>query len=130
VDDVGFAAGVNVAMKVPRSYYDATVAFYRDTLGFEVEEVEDPGAPSISASHRLAFGPVTLWLDRVDAASRSDVWLELGTDDLRAAVDHLAAAGIVPCDEVEPLEGEAGERSHWIRNPAGVVHLLAEHEDL
>jgi catechol 2,3-dioxygenase-like lactoylglutathione lyase family enzyme len=130
VSDVGFVAGVNVAMKIPTAYYDATVAFYRDTLGFEVEALAETGAATISASHRLAFGPVTLWLDRVDTASRSDVWLELGTDDLAAAMAHLGAAGVEPCDEVEPIEGEAGERSHWIRNPAGVVHLLAATEDL
>lgn len=129
VADVQFEPGVNVAMKVPRAHYDATVAFYRDTLGFEVVPVEDTGAATVSASHRLSFGPVTLWLDRVDAAARSDVWLELATDDLAAATAHLAAAGIEPCDEVEPLHGEAGRTSHWIRNPAGVIHLLGEHAD-
>lgn len=121
-----FVGGVNVAMKVPKAQYDATVAFYRDTLGFAVERVEDTGAASVAVSHRLSFGPVTLWLDRVDAAARSDVWLELGTDDLAAATAQLAAAGVEPCDEVEPLEGEAVARSHWIRNPAGVIHLLAD----
>jgi catechol 2,3-dioxygenase-like lactoylglutathione lyase family enzyme len=123
-----FVAGVNVAMKVPRAQYDATVAFYRDVLGFAVEEAEETGAATVTASHRLSFGPMTLWIDRVETASRSDVWLEVGTDDLAAATAHLAAAGIEPCDEVEPLEGEAGERSHWIRNPAGVIHLLAERD--
>jgi catechol 2,3-dioxygenase-like lactoylglutathione lyase family enzyme len=128
VPELEFAAGLNVAMKIPRAQYDATVAFYRDTLGFEVEELQDTGAATIAASHRLAFGPVTLWLDRVDTASRSDVWLELETDDLDAAVAHLAAADIHPCDEVEPLEGAFGGRSHWIRNPAGVIHLLLEQQ--
>lgn len=123
-----FVAGVNVAMKVPRAQYDATVAFYRDTLGFEVEPVDDTGSVTVAASHRVAFGAVTLWLDRVDTAPRSDVWLELGTDDLAAATAELAATGITPCDEVEPLDGQAGARSHWIRNPAGVIHLLAERE--
>ncbi len=123
-----FVAGVNVAMKIPRAQYDATVAFYRDTLGFEVEAVDDTGSATVAASHRIGFGPMTLWLDRVDGASRSDVWLELGTDDLAAATATLGAIGIEPCDEVEPLEGEAGERSHWIRNPAGVIHLIAERD--
>lgn len=60
-----FVGDVNVAMKFPPADYDAAVAFYRDTLGFQVS------------------------------------------------------------DDVEPLEG-LGERMHWIRNPAGIVHLLAQ----
>ena len=125
-DDVRFTPGVNVAMKIPLAHYDDTVAFYRDTLGFDVEKIEDSGAATVAASHRVDFGAITLWLDRVDGASRSDVWLELGTDDLAAATERLASAGVLTCDEVEPLDGEAGERSHWVRNPAGVIHLVAE----
>jgi catechol 2,3-dioxygenase-like lactoylglutathione lyase family enzyme len=125
-DGIRFEAGTNVAMKIPRADYDATVAFYRDTLGMDVEEVDDTGSPVVAASHRVTFGAVTLWLDRVDGVARSDVWLELRTDDLDRATHHLAAAEIHPCDEVEPLDGDAGRTSHWIRNPAGVVHLVAE----
>lgn len=120
-----FAAGVNIAMKIPRAQYEATLAFYRDTLGFELRE-EPPGARTISRSYSLQFGPTTLWLDCVDQYSQPDVWLELRTDDLDAAVKRLQAAGIEPCDEVEPLDEGPGFRSHWIKNPAGVVHLLAE----
>ena len=39
-----FAAGRNIAMKVPPSQYEATVAFYRDVLGFPLI---DEFAPSI-----------------------------------------------------------------------------------
>ena len=51
--------------------------------------------------------------------------LQLYTDDLDAAASRLADIGIHPCDEVEPLEN-LDSRTHWIRNPAGVIHLLAE----
>ncbi len=115
--------GPNVAMKIPRRDYDATVSFYRDVLGLEVTEVSSLDAPTVSASHTVRFGTVTLWLDRVDNDARAEVWLELRTDDLAAARDHLASAGVETCDEVEPLPGQ-GETSHWIANPAGVVHLL------
>ncbi len=60
-----FNAGVNIAMKIPLAQYDATVAFYRDVLGFTLRE-EPPGASTISRSHSLQFGPMTLWLDCVD----------------------------------------------------------------
>lgn len=120
-----YAGGVNIAMKIPRAQYEATVAFYRDTLGFELEEADSATTPTISRSCRMRFGPTTLWLDCVDNYARSDVWLELVTPDLAAAKARLAADGVVPCDEVEPIEG-ADFRSHWVRNPAGVVHLLVE----
>ena len=120
-----FTAGVNIAMKIPKAQYEATVAFYRDTLGFEVVEEEVSYAPTVSRTHAVRFGPNTLWLDRVDNYSRPDVWLQLHTGDLEAATRKLADVGILPCDEVEPLTG-IDSRTHWIKNPAGVVHLLAE----
>ncbi|OKH92287.1 VOC family protein [Streptomyces uncialis] len=120
-----FTAGLNIAMKIPKAQYDATVAFYRDTLGFEVEEHDAPEAPTVARTHSVRFGPTTLWLDRVDNYSHPDLWLQLHTDDLDAATRKLAEAGVHPCDEVEPLVN-TGSRTHWVKNPAGVVHLLAE----
>ena len=119
-----FDAGLNIAMKIPRQHYEATVTFYRDTLGFDVEEQPATGAETVSRTHKVAFGPNTLWLDCVDSYSQPGGWLELRTDDLDDAMDAMAAVGIRPCDEVEPLDGD--QRAHWITNPAGVVHLVAE----
>ncbi|MFF4991341.1 VOC family protein [Streptosporangium saharense] len=104
---------------------EATVAFYRDTLGFDVEEEDVFYAPTVSRTHSVRFGPNTLWLDCVDNYSQPDLWLQLHTDDLDAAVAKLAASGVHLCDEAEPLES-LDSRTHWIRNPAGVVHLLAK----
>lgn len=120
-----FTAGLNIAMKIPKAHYEATVAFYRDTLGFDVKEDDVSYAPTVSRTHSVRFGPNTLWLDCVDNYSRPDLWLQLHTDDLEAAARSLADIGIHPCDEVEPLVG-LDRRTHWIKNPAGVVHLLAE----
>lgn len=120
-----FAGGPNVAMKLPAADHDATVAFYRDTLGLETTEQDVSDAPTVSRSVSVAFGPMTLWLDRVDDLDRAEIWLEVATDDLAAARQRIDAAGVEICDEVEPLPG-LGERMHWIRNPAGVVHLLAQ----
>jgi catechol 2,3-dioxygenase-like lactoylglutathione lyase family enzyme len=120
---VNFTAGLNIAMKIPKADYDATVAFYRDVLGLPVTE-QDPGTPSIARTHAVQFGPLTLWLDQADHAAHSDLWLQVCTDDLPAAMDLLAASGTEACDEVEQL---SGDRAHWIRNPAGVVHLV--HQD-
>ena len=115
-----FRAGVNVAMKIPKSQFDATLAFYRDVLGFAVRRESGQGTP---VSYSLQFGPITLWLDRVDNYAHADVWLEIATEDLAAATQHLQAHGARIRDELEPLYGVNG---HWISNPAGVVHLLVE----
>ncbi|HBR99063.1 MAG TPA: hypothetical protein DD979_17040 [Gammaproteobacteria bacterium] len=40
-DTPRFQAGRNIAMKVPPHQYDATVRFYRDTLGFQTFEIRD-----------------------------------------------------------------------------------------
>lgn len=62
--------------------------------------------------------------DRIDTYAQPDVWLQVRTPDLAAAMAHLREAGIEPCDEVEPLP--EGFEGHWIKNPAGVVHLVAK----
>ncbi|WP_017541317.1 VOC family protein [Nocardiopsis halophila] len=121
--NVRFEGGVNIAMKIPKADYEDTVRFYRDTLGLPVTDHPATGAPSVARTCSVEFGPVTLWLDRVDAYSRSDLWLELRTSDVPAAAAHLAGAGTPTCDEVEPFE-DTDAQAHWIRNPAGVVHLL------
>ncbi|WP_052668565.1 VOC family protein [Nitriliruptor alkaliphilus] len=120
-----FGGGVDIAIKIPRADYDATVAFYRDTLGLPLEARDAADAPTVARTHALPFGPNTLWLDRVDTYSRMDVWLELRTDDLDAALQRLADDGVHPCDEIEPLDAP-GARTRWIKDPAGVVHLLVE----
>jgi predicted enzyme related to lactoylglutathione lyase len=112
--------GTNIAVKIPRADYAAAVAFYRDVLRLPVAPAEGYGY----TSHTVAFGPNTLWLDEFPRYTRSEVWLELLTHDLPAALEHLKAHGFTTCDEVEPLPPDA--RAHWLRSPAGTVHLLRE----
>ncbi|MBB0229690.1 VOC family protein [Streptomyces calidiresistens] len=129
MDTPTFHGGVNLAMKIPEARYEATVAFYRETLGLPVAEHSSTGSPAVTRTHSVEFGPITLWLDRVDdSRERAEVWLEVRTDDLSAATTHLARAGTATCDEVEPFD-DPDTRAHWIGNPAGIVHLLAEHRD-
>jgi catechol 2,3-dioxygenase-like lactoylglutathione lyase family enzyme len=110
-----FEGGRNIAMKVPPHQYDATVRFYRDVLGFEqIEEL----LPAVG----FRFGSNQLWIDRVPGMSQAELWLEVVTDDTKAAAEHLAAAGIVRCDEIEDL-GENFD-GFWISNPAAIIHLV------
>ena len=76
----------------------------------------------MAQSVAVRFGPVTLWLDRVDNLAHADLWLELFTDDVGRATEHLAAHGVAVQDELEPLP--AGLDAHWISNPAGVPHIV------
>ncbi len=117
-----FAGGRNIAMKVPPHLWDATVAFYRDVLGLAVVE----HAPTVPRSVCFAFGANRLWIDRVDAMSQAELWLELTTSDAPAAAAHLAAAGVARRDEIEPLpDGFAG---FWVQNPASIIHIVAQRE--
>jgi hypothetical protein len=60
----------------------------------------------------------------VEGIAKTEVWLEVRTTDIAAAAEHLKAAHITRCDEVEPLP--EGMAAFWIKNPAGVVHLVTE----
>lgn len=118
-----FRGGHNIAMKLPKAQFDRTVAFYREVLGMEVTDSSSEAvAEGVIQSVAIRFGPVTLWLDRVDNYARADLWLELFTDDVDRATEHLAAHGVPVQDELEPLP--AGMNAHWISNPVGVPHIV------
>ncbi|HWU18964.1 MAG TPA: hypothetical protein VN155_14880 [Devosia sp.] len=107
--------GINIAMKVPTHCYDATVAFYRDTL--KLQRV--PEKPDVMG---FVYGPNRLWIDHVPQLSQAEVWLELFTPDFPDAANALEGAGVVRNDGIEPL-GE-GFKGGWFFNPAGIVHLV------
>jgi hypothetical protein len=111
-----FAGGRNIAMKVPPHQYEATVMFYRDVVGLRPL---DSHPPFIG----FEFGANQLWIDRVPGMSQAELWLELVSDDVPTASEHLAAAGVVRCDEIEALPEEF--KGFWISNPASIVHIVS-----
>jgi catechol 2,3-dioxygenase-like lactoylglutathione lyase family enzyme len=117
---IKFAAGRNIAMKLPPHLFDATLQFYRDVLG--LKEIKKH-APSVG----FKFGSNNLWLDRVPGISQAETWLEVVTNDITAAAKHLEAAGIVRCDEIEPLP--KGFQAFWISSPASIIHLVCKDEE-
>ncbi|MER7458831.1 hypothetical protein [Micromonospora sp. NPDC126480] len=119
VDTPRFTGGTNIALKIPKFRFDATVAFYRDTLRL-------PDLGEFRGAQRFQFGPVRLWLDRVDNYSQTDVWLELNTDAPDAAAAYLADAGVPIRDEIEPVDFMT---AHWISDPAGVIHLVSRSDE-
>ncbi len=106
-----------IAMKVPSHQYEATVAFYREIVRLKPFTAK---APAIG----FALGPNRLWIDEAPMMSQAEIWLELFTPNFASTADHLARAGVVCCDAIEPL-GE-GFRGGWITNPANIVHMARE----
>jgi catechol 2,3-dioxygenase-like lactoylglutathione lyase family enzyme len=100
-----FYGGIDIAMKVPPHQYQAMIAFYRDVIG--LKPITDK-APAIG----FEFGPNKLWLDEAPGMSQAEIWLELFTDRFDDAAAHLAEAGVVRCDPIEPLPD--GFKGGWI----------------
>jgi hypothetical protein len=113
-----YSPGFNIAMKVPQADFDSTVNFYANVIGLRVKET--PSTDSVV----FDFGGKNLWIDRVESLTTAEVWLDIRTHDIDAARDHLASHQITRCDEVEELP--EGMKAFWIKNPAGVVHLVSE----
>jgi catechol 2,3-dioxygenase-like lactoylglutathione lyase family enzyme len=112
-----YSGGRNIAIKVPSHEWEKTVAFYRDILGLPV--IDD--LPSATPTVVFQFGSNLLWVDRVEAFSQAEIWLEVNTTDVPAAARLLKEAGVVRRDEIEELDFEA----FWISSPAGIIHLVA-----
>ncbi len=114
-----YRPGRNLALKVPAPEFEATVAFYRDVLKFR--EIPGP-ADSATPTARFEFGDKVLWVDRMDGLSQSEIWLEIETDDPKAAATYLAEAGCIRRDEIEPLPEGSG--AFWIASPSRTIHLV------
>ena len=121
--DSRFQAGVNIAIKIPRSKYEKTVAFYRDILKLQV--VEKPiDNPTVCRTHEVKFGNNIVWLDCVDNYTHSETWLQLTVPDIEEATKYLQSNGVDTCDEIEELP----KNMHWIQDPAGTVFNVQERE--
>lgn len=117
--DISFSGGLNIAIKIPKSKYEATVAFYKDILKLEVTE-KPIDNPTVSRTYEVKFGNNIVWLDCVDNYTHSETWLELRTPDVKKATAYLKEKGINTCDELE----EIPDNTHWIMDPAGTVFIL------
>ncbi|RXM53322.1 MULTISPECIES: VOC family protein [unclassified Chryseobacterium] len=114
--NIQFNAGINIAIKIPKSKYEKTIAFYRDILKLPVEEKKIDN-PTVSRTHEVKFGLNIIWLDCVDNYTHSETWLQLTVPDVEAATEYLKLNGVETCDEIEELP----ENMHWITDPAGTV---------
>jgi hypothetical protein len=111
--------GIDIAMKIPSHQYQETIRFYRDVVRLKPFDAK---APAVG----FELGPNKLWLDEDPTLSQAELWLELFTDDHRAALAHLEKNDVTRCDAIEPLE--PGFRGGWIMNPANIVHMVREED--
>ncbi|MDQ0065067.1 hypothetical protein [Chryseobacterium lathyri] len=116
-----FEAGINIAIKIPKSKYEKTVAFYRDILKLDVEEKSIVN-PTVSRTHEVKFGNNIIWLDCVDNYTHSETWLQLTVPNIEEVTKYLHMNGVETCDEIEELP----ENMHWITDPAGTVFNVQE----
>lgn len=121
--DVKFEAGINIAIKIPKSKYEKTVEFYNNVLKLDVEE-KPIDSPTISRTHEVKFGNNILWLDCMDNYTHSETWLQLTVPDVEEATNYLQSNGVETCDELEELP----KNMHWIQDPAGTVFNVQQRE--
>ena len=117
-----YSGARNIAIKVPPHEWEQTVSFYRDILGLPVID----NLPSATPTVVFQFGTNRLWVDRVEALSQAEIWLEVSTSNVPAAARHLKKAGVVRRDEIEALDFEA----FWVSSPSGIIHLVAGEDNI
>jgi catechol 2,3-dioxygenase-like lactoylglutathione lyase family enzyme len=112
---LAFRGGKNIALKIPSHVFEKSVSFYQDVLGMR-----------FSGTSSCDFGQSRLWLDRVAGPVRSEVWLELITNDVEQARAILKAQGYEALNKETLPEGFRG---FWIKSPAGIIHLVSAAQD-
>ena len=114
-----FKPGKNIAMKVPTHEWEQTVAFYGDILGLTPIAGDGADEPE---SARFQFGDKILWIDRVDALSQAEIWLEVVADKIDEATVYLEQKGCQRRDEIESLPDDVD--GFWVSSPSNIIHLV------
>jgi catechol 2,3-dioxygenase-like lactoylglutathione lyase family enzyme len=104
--------------------------FYADTLGLDVETIDDPGLLNI----RLIGGRDILVYPKGDFEPATYTILNFPVDDVEAAVDGLAARGVA-FERYEGMEQDEkgiargpGPEIAWFKDPAGNILAVLESE--
>jgi catechol 2,3-dioxygenase-like lactoylglutathione lyase family enzyme len=104
--------------------------FYADTLGLDVESIDDPGLLNV----KLAGDRDVLVYPKGDFEPATYTILNFPVDDVEAAVDGLAARGVsfehydgMEQDEKGIARGPGPEIA-WFKDPAGNILAVLESE--
>ncbi len=114
------SGGKNIALKIPKSHYEKTLAFYRDVLGLTLTKVDGLATESYSAE----YGNYILWFDCVDTLGKADIWLEAHTTHLAESLEKISKSDGYIRNEIEPLPSDM--KAKWICDPCGNTILLRE----
>ena len=119
-NSIQFSGGNNIAIKTPPHEFDQVIRFYREILRLPQIEADD-------RSVAFEFGPLQLWVDKVDGISQAEVWLEIKTDHILEAKDYLDRNQVIERDEIETLPEEF--KGFWISSPNNIIHLVSPADD-
>ncbi len=104
--------------------------FYGETLGLEVELIDDPGLLDL----KLAGDRDVLVYPKGDFEPATYTILNFPVDDVEAAVDDLAARGVA-FERYEGMEQDEkgiargpGPEIAWFKDPAGNILAVLERE--
>ena len=114
-----FSPGKNIAMNVLPEKFEETVKFYSEILGFRIVDSETPNCVGI------AYGEQTLWIDANKKIKQPEIFFEISVTDLETAKEVLQSQNIEACENPFETLSET-YRGFWVRNPAGVIHLVDE----
>jgi catechol 2,3-dioxygenase-like lactoylglutathione lyase family enzyme len=109
-------------------------AFYQDTLGLRVNEVE--GTPLRLLTLELSGGGRVLIYPKPDHEPATFTVLNFPVEDIEAAVDDLAGRGVTfeRYDWASPdergINRDAGPPIAWFKDPAGNVLSVLENADI
>jgi catechol 2,3-dioxygenase-like lactoylglutathione lyase family enzyme len=103
--------------------------FYGDTLGLEVELIDDPGLLNI----QLAGDRATLVYPKPDFEPATYTILNFPVDEVEATVDELTSRGVsferyegMEQDEKGISRAAGGPEIAWFRDPAGNILAVLE----
>jgi len=119
-----YRIGRNIAIKIPKFRFENTLAFYRSLPGFQLKAFGSEAHPT---SYYCKFDHITIWFDCMDDYTKSDVWLELETDDIENSKQLLRENNTPFRPELEKLPDNLN--ASLISDPAGVVLLLKQNVD-
>ena len=107
-----------VAPSVYISQVDRAIAFYRDGLGFSVDNIDDPPRRAV-----MTQNSAVLHLD-VNAAKAGSSRVHMIVDNLDSVCEQLSRAGVRLLQS--PTIQVWGLRDIWVADPDGNVFELAE----
>jgi catechol 2,3-dioxygenase-like lactoylglutathione lyase family enzyme len=113
---------------------DKAKAFYQDTLGLQVSELE--GTPIRLLVLDLAGGAKVLIYPKDDHEPATFTVLNFPVQDIEAAVDELAGRGVTferydwANPDAKGINRDAGPPIAWFKDPAGNVLAVLENDDV